>query len=252
MKHFFNGRLISKVIMSVVSVLCLAGGLICYADQTVSYSNDRISITAENEPMVPLLEKIAVEANIVIFISKGFTSDNLSIHAVDQPLEKALDRLLKGLNVVKIYHAQSDKPRLTAVKIYPKGKISGPLDVVVKSSIPEPQISFSHQEKKYASLENDALNPQDYVGTVEYDSLASTAMAFEKREIDSWQNIQLLKEQINDEVDETKNEVLSLALMDKYEDFKNLQKNHIDTLEKMHRMEHFMESKAGKDNKKEF
>jgi hypothetical protein len=214
------------------------------AARIVMDNNDRISITADNEPLMAVLEGIAKEANILVFISREFTPGYLSVQIEELPLESALDRVLRGLNVAKIYHEHAGEPRLTAIRIYPKGKYSGPLDVVVQASIPAPDVFFGGQGRKYASDQTDVLQPQEYVHTVEYDTLVSTAVGFEKREQDTWQDIQELKDQVNDEVDETKNEVLSLALLDKYEAFEKMQQDHIDVLEKMHRIEHFRESRA--------
>ncbi len=231
-----------------MALICLSGQWNIISAQTIVYSDERLSVHADNEPLIPVLEKIAREANILVFISRDFTPGMLKIKLDAQPLEKALDRILKGLNVVKVYHESSGKPRLTAVKIYPKGKFSGPLDVVIQATVPEPGVAFSGTGK-YPSLRTDVLQPQGYVQTVEYDALVPSAMEFERREADAWQEIQTLKNQMNDEVDETKNEVLSLALLDKYEAFEKMQTSHINTLEKMHRMEHFMESRANKEDK---
>ena len=209
---------------------------------TVRYSNEELSVKAENEPLVPVLEQIAKQANIIIFISRDFMPGNINVRVDKKPLEKALEKILKGLNVAKIYHKKSGKAYLTAVKIYPKGKYSGPMDVIIKESIPEQETHFS--SAKYPSFQNDTLQPQDYVKTVEYDSMVTSALEFEKREEEFWKEIQSLKDQVNEEVDETKNEVLSLALLDKYEEFAQMQQNHINTLEKMYRIEHFNKSKA--------
>lgn len=236
------------VITIAAAVVMLPGVWISSADAAVSYADDRLSISADNEPLIPLLEKIAREANLVIFISKGFNPGNVSVHLENQPLEKALDRILRGFNVARIYHERSGRAQLTAVKIYPKGVQSGPLDVVIQATVPEPGTPFAGQGRRYRSQQTDVLYPQEYVHTVEYDSLVTAAMEFEKKENDAWKEIQALKDQVNDEVDETRNEVLSLALLDKYEAFDRMQKTHIDTLEKMHRIEHFMESRADKEN----
>jgi|SaaInl8_200m_RNA_FD_contig_81_41502_length_950_multi_3_in_0_out_0_2 type II secretory pathway component GspD/PulD (secretin) len=233
------------VIVFFLSAVFLVVGHTKSSAYTVNYSNDRLSVKAENEPLVPVLEQIAKQANIIIFISRDFMPGNINVHVDKEPLEKALEKILKGLNVAKVYHKKSGKAYLTAVKIYPKGKYSGPLDVIVKDSIPEQETHFS--STKYPSFLNDTLQPQDYVRTVEYDSMVTSALEFEKREEEFWEKIQSLKNEINEEVDESKNQVLSLALLDKYEEFEQMQQNHINTLEKMYRMEHFNKSRA-KDN----
>jgi hypothetical protein len=247
MKRYFHQHLRATVGILFAVCIWLSGGMDVHAARTVMYNNDRISITADNEPLMAVLEDIAKEANILVFISREFTPGYLSIQIKELPLENALDRVLRGLNVAKIYHEHDGEPRLTAIRIYPKGKYTGPLDVVVQASIPEPDVPFGGQGRKYASDRTDVMQPQEYVHTVEYDALVSAAVALEKREQDTWQDIQALKDQVNDEVDETKNQVLSLALLERYEAFEQMQKNHIDTLEKMHRIEHFMESRAKKN-----
>ncbi|MFH2093475.1 MAG: hypothetical protein ABIJ31_14040 [Pseudomonadota bacterium] len=244
-------RLLKKTALVLIAASVIsANALVCNAAGKIEYSDNLLTLVAENEPLIPLLEKIAKKTNIVIFISKGMTAEKCSVRIDSLPLEKALNKMLKGLNVAMVYHDESGQPRVTAVKIYPKGKFSGPLDVVIQTSIPDPSPSSEEPGQRYASSQSDTLQPQEYARTVEYDALVATAVEFEQKEEAAWEDIQTLKNQINDEVDETKNEVLSLALLDKYEAFENLQKSHISLLEKMHRVEHFMESKANKDKQK--
>lgn len=247
MTNFFKFIMTCHLTLLTVAVVTLMGASVCHAASVVSFSDDRLSISVDNEPLIPLLEKIANQANLVVFVSKGFAPKNVSVHMENQPLEKALDRILKGFNVARIYNERSGQPYLTAIKIYPKGVSSGPLDVVIQATVPESETPFALQGRKYRSQQTDVLHPQEYVHTVEYDTLVSAAMEFEKIEQTAWDDIQTLKDQVNDEVDETRNEVLSLALLDKYEAFEQMQKTHIDTLEKMHRIEHFRESRANQD-----
>jgi hypothetical protein len=216
------------------------------AAQTVTYSNDRFTIRVDNVPLIFVLEKIADHADIVIFIARGFEPGTLTLHLEAQPLEKTLDRVLKGMNVAKIYHKKpSGILGLSALEIYPGEKFGGPLDVIVRAGIPELEISPALKSRRYETMRGDTLQPQAYVHTLEYDSLVSAALAFEKREKDTWQDIQDLKTQVNEEVDESKNQVLSMALMDRYGEFEQMQHHHIDVLEKMHRVEHFIQNRAG-------
>jgi hypothetical protein len=183
---------------------------------------------------------------VVIFISRGFKPGNVSAHVKDLPLEKAFNRILKGFNVAMVYHKEQGKTRVTAVKIYPRDKFSGPMSVIIQSSVPGREKPLGKSLGKYAKDNTDILAPQEYVRTVEYDSLVEAALEFEKKEQDVWKDIQALKDRVNNEFDETKNDVLSIALLDQYEAFEALQTNHINVLENMHRVEHFMESKANK------
>lgn len=234
---------------AVCSVLIIAGiilstGLVCSAAGKIAFSNNRLTLFAENEPLIPLLEEIAETTHVVVFISQGFNPGNVSARVDGLPLEKAFNRILKGFNVAMVYHKEQDVTRVTAVKIYPKGQFSGPMNVVIRSSVPEIELAAGKMETRYTT---DILSPGEYVHTVEYDSLVATALEFEKKESDAWTDIQALKDRINTEPDETKNNVLSIALLDKYEVFDALQKNHINILENLHRVEHFNESKAIKD-----
>lgn len=230
--------------------IILLNGLVCSAAGTVTFSNNRLSLVAENEPFIPLLEEIAKKTNVVIFVSKGLNPGNVSIRVDNLPLEKAFNRILKGFNVAMVYYKDQDKTRVSAVKIYPKGEFSGPLNVVVQAGIPEIEPAADNHTR-YEKDATDVLSPGEYVQTVEYDAIVVTALEFEKKETDAWEDIQTLKDRINNEMDETKNNVLSIALMDKYEAFETLQKNHINILENLHRVEHFNESKANKDKQQQ-
>jgi len=232
-----------------VLVCMTAGPGVCRAAGTVMFTDDRLSITADNEPLLSVLEKIAHQAGIVIFIAKDFEPGTLTIHLEDQPLEKAMDRILRGLNVARIYrdHPSGD-PKLTAIEIYPGDRYGGPLDVIVRADIPRPDLLPPRRHARYASMREDTLRPQGYVHAVEFDALVPAALGFEKKENDAWQDIQALKTQVNNEIDETRNQVLTLALLDRYDEFEQMQRQHIDLLEKMHRVEHFMETRAGRSH----
>jgi type II secretory pathway component GspD/PulD (secretin) len=247
MNFLFQIQSRSVCIVLVVVGIIFTSGLVCSAAGNLAFSNNRLTLLAENEPLIPLLEEIAKKTNVVIFISQGFNPGNVSARVDNLPLEKAFNRILKGFNVAMIYHKEQGKTRVTAVKIYPTGKLSGPMNVVIQTSVPETEPSVARKDTRYEKDMTDILSPGEYVQTVEYDSLVVTALEFEKNESDAWATIQELKEQINNEPDVTKNEVLTIALLDKYQAFEALQKNHINILENLHRVEHFNESKANKD-----
>jgi len=240
---------IRKIVCSTLVIFGLVffNGLICHAATDMTFVDNKLSLSAENEPLMPLLEEIARKTNVVIFISRGFNPGNVSVQVKDLALEKAFNRILKGFNVAMVYHKEKGEARVTAVKIYPKGKFAGPMDVVVQSSVPVLESTVDKIRTKYEKDNTDILAPAEYVHTVEYDSLVEAALEFEKEETDAWKEIQELKDRVNNEVDQTKNNVLSIALMDQYEAFEALQQNHINVLENMHRQEHFIESKAKND-----
>ncbi|WP_300461074.1 hypothetical protein [Desulfobacula sp.] len=234
----------------IVAGILFSGALMCSAAGRIAFSNDRLTLFAENEPLIPLLEEIAKATQVVIFIAQGFDPGNVSAHVNNLPLERALNRILKGFSVAMVYHEEQGITRVTAVKIYPKGNFSGPMNVVIESSVPETEAAVK-RETRYEKDSTDILNPGEYVRTVEYDSLVPTALEFEQKETDAWEAIQVLKQQLNNEPDETKNNVLSMALLDKYQAFDALQKHHINLLENLHRVEHFNQSKATLDKQQQ-
>jgi len=216
--------------------------------QTFDYSGGRLSLSAENEPLVPILERIAKTANVVIFIAKGFDPGSISVHVENLPLETALKQVLKGYNVAMIYHKETTgNIRLSALKIYPTGQASGPMDVIIQETKPVALLADAVR-KPYDSERTDILAANDYVHSVRYDTLIPTAVEFQQKEENAWEDIQELQERINAEVDSTKNDVLTLALLDKYEAFDSLQRFHINTLEKLDRIESFNQSKAKQNN----
>ncbi|NWH05645.1 hypothetical protein [Desulfobacter latus] len=224
-------------------------GTMCMGKEILDYSGDRLSLSAENEPLLPMLERIARTANVVIFISKGFNPGRVSVHLENQPLEKALKQILKGFNVAMVYHKADGEMRLSALKIYPEGKASGPMDVIVRETRPvaDPVVTGLNR-KPYDSERSDEPSVNAYVHTVRYDALIPTALEFQQKEVAAWKEIITLQNRINAEVDATKNNVLTLALLDKYEAFDDLQSLHINTLEKLDRIESFNANKARQKN----
>lgn len=218
---------------------------VCMGKETLHYSGGLLSLSAENEPLLPMLEKIAKTTDVVIFISKGFNPGRVSVHLENKPLEKALKQILKGFNVAMVYHKADGEIRLSALKIYPEGKASGPMDVIIRETRP---VAGGHAAQpgteKYGSEQSDRMTVNDYVNTVGYDALVPTALKFQQKEKDAWKEIQTLQEDINAEVDDTKNHVLTLALMERYQAFDSMQRLHINTLEKLDRIESFNDQKA--------
>ncbi len=235
-----------KTLCSVLIILSIiiGSGLLCTAANNLKFSNGRLTLSVKNQPLIPLLEEIAKTTNVVIFISKELNPGKISARINNMPLNKALSKLLKGFNVAMVYHKQHGKTRVTAVNIYPKGRFNGPMDVVIQSSRPQNISASGQRHTRYAKDSTDILSPEEYVHTVKYDSLVPQALKFEKEEKDAWKDIQDLKNQVNKEVDKTKNNVLSLALLDKYEAFEKMQTEHVNILENLHRLEHFYKSRA--------
>ena len=232
-------------LLASVSAVIFFSGTVCMGKEILHYSGGRLSLSAENEPLLPMLEKIAKTANVVIFISKGFDPGRVSVHLENQPLEKALKQILKGFNVAMVYHKVDGDIRLSALKIYPEGKASGPMDVIIREARP---VAGAHAAEpgteRYSSERSDLITANEYVNTVRYDPLVPTAPKFQPKEQDAWREIQTLQDEINAEVDETKNHVLTLALMDRYQAFDSMQRLHINTLEKLDRIESFNDQKA--------
>jgi hypothetical protein len=231
-----------QIVKWCAAVFCAAAVLGLSAGAGVC--GTKVSVQADNEPLITVLENIARQAGILIFVAKDMPDVRVTVHVTDMEVEKALDRVLKGMNVAKIFHDQSGSPVLTGIRIFPKGGYSGLPDVVVQAGISGSDPPFAGFGDPVKGSRQQLLYPQEYVRTAGYDSLVPAAAAFEKKEADAWDDIQALGEQADREFDETRQQIFNLSLLDMYESFEKMQQNHVNTLEKMRRTEHFMESRA--------
>jgi len=116
----------------------LAFGVTADAAPVVEFSDNRLTVQADNDSMLDVLSRIARKTNIVIFMSEEFKPGRVTASLNRVPLEDAFKKLLRQHNCVTIYNRQGKDFVVTALKIYPKGQsASGSMKTLITDSVTE-------------------------------------------------------------------------------------------------------------------
>ena len=98
------------------------------ADFNISYDRQTgmLTVEADRTPLTQILAQIATQSGVEIIVDISIEKE-ISISLPEQPLEKALKQIARGLNYTMHYEeADSQNPsqgdRLVAMKILPQGK----------------------------------------------------------------------------------------------------------------------------------
>lgn len=224
-----------------VSVIISGVVNISYAEPFVEFADNRLTIEAKNDPLVELLEKIAKKTNVVIFVSKNFDPGLITIHLQKVQLAKAFKTLLKQHNIATIYNKQKDKFVISALKVYPKGKNAGKMDVLITKSSAVKQNEMDEDEDENLNIAKipGSTIPGEYVkyAAAKDKALIHAAHGFKKAEEKASRKINELKKeltQIQTDNDE-QHDMLTLELMDRLVKFENMQRDHINALESLYR-----------------
>lgn len=240
------GRSVVCACFMLVLVSCLVP-LTSHGQETITYDGTLLTIKAIDAPLVPLLEEIAAKTGVVIFISKEIEPSLVSANFVDITPEKAFKRLLKDHNVVMIFNRVGDDFVVNALKIFPAGKDTGEMDVIVAGRNLDATVEDAVQDTEGVH----PILPASHAKAMENDNIAPAALAYAREEKKQWEEIAGLKQEIAGQVDEEKKQVLSMALLTRLEQFEDMQKNHRSILEVDSRLEHFNQTMgANQDNVK--
>ena len=91
----------------------------------LTYQEGLVSMEAYHMPLFKILEALSEKAGIDIFVSEDFEAEDISVFLVEEPIDEASKRILRHYNHAAVYAKDGEDWRLTAVKIYPKGKYGG-------------------------------------------------------------------------------------------------------------------------------
>ena len=241
----FKGLTISFLTVLFVSLIISGLANISHATSLVEFSNDKLTVKAENDSMVKLLEKIAKKTNIVIFVSKDFNPGNVSINLNKVQLDSAFKKLLKNHNFVTIYNKQKDQFVISALKIYPKGKNAGQMDVLITESK-----SVEHTQtgqNSYRPVIPGTTLPGEYVkyAATKDKSLIHVGYGFEQVEKRASKKINELREKISQTHQEEQQGLLTLELIDSLVKFEAMQRDHVNALESLYRIALFKKNTKG-------
>ena len=226
----------------------------------VSYSDGLLSVKAVKTPLLPLLESIGKATAIEIFVSRDLKQGDISVQVTDKPIEDVLKRLLAPFNHVVIYEKKGKNVHISALKVYPHGKSSGPLAAlktqgnageneatamlgkIEKESGQAFSQSTSFQTGK--SAKSGLLTPNRYEAANKEGFVASMSKRMEIQEQEAYKEINALKAQISCTKNKEKEKALTFVLMDKLEKLEKLQRLNQNKMEAFHRIELFNENKV--------
>jgi len=240
---------VTLVVMAVANILVLSPWTVSAAigKSKVIYKDGWLTVEADNISMVSLLSDIAKKTNVVIFVSKGFDPGKVSIHLDKHPLEDAFGKILKGYNHVAIYSKKNNEFVVSALKIFPRGKAQGPMDMIITKSISTEQTKGFDIEDT-ARIPGETL-PGEYVRyALKRDrSLVGVAHGFEKKEKQITREINELKLKAGEALSQSQKELFNLELMNKLADFELVQRGHTDAMEALYRASKFKEQSKTAD-----
>lgn len=120
---------IKHVVVIMVCFICVCAinaGLAMASDNfQSSYANGRLTLNAVDVPILKLLKTVSKSASFDVFVSEHLKTDKvINLQISDILLENALKRILRNFSYAAIYKKSGNSLKLTAVKIFPKGKYS--------------------------------------------------------------------------------------------------------------------------------
>jgi len=221
----------------------------CLSAPIVEFSNDKLTVRAENDSLVRLLEEVAKKTNVVIFVSKEFNPGPLTIQLDKVPLEQAFKRLLKQYDFATIYNKKEDVFIISALKVYPKGKTSGNMDVLISRSIPSGETGQDLTGSSKPVVPGTSL-PGQYVAYVSKkdQSLIPAAHGFEITEEKASKKINELRQTISQTDNDVEKDMLTLELMNRLAGFEDMQRKHSDTLESLYRAALFKRKQLSRED----
>lgn len=134
-------RLIDKmrhigVIVTLAALFFQVGVAVLHAGVKpgMAYKEGRLTLEANQAPLLQVLELLSRSAGVDIFIAKGFQTGNVSFQVTDEPLEDALKSIMRGYNYAAVYTKEGDTFRVAALKIYPADSQRGDMTQVFTGS----------------------------------------------------------------------------------------------------------------------
>ncbi len=212
-----------------------------FAVTMIEFSDNKLTVMAENASMVHVLEEVAKKANIAIFVSEEFNPGPVTIQITEVPLEQAFKKLLKEHNFVTVYNKAGGDFTVTALKVYPKGKSTGKMDALITETVPAENIStdaaVSVQDPPVSATVPGEIIPGAYVqfASKKDKSMIQMAHGFEQTEETAVKEINELKQKVSQTQDEVEKDTLNLELMNRVVAFQDMQREHGDAMESLYR-----------------
>ncbi len=213
----------------------------------VKFQDGLLTVKAEETLLVPLLERIAGAADIVIFVSKEIETAKVSVTFEKQLLEDGIKRILRGFNYAAVYYKVGKEFRISVLKIYPEGKETGPMLAVINKSAAAVSETKSLQDGSgnflKETMEAHLLVPRRYTSRVKDKKLLPMAGRFEASEKKLWDAVKTLETEMDSASDSERKQAMTMALMNKLDAFETLQRSNLNKMEAFYRIRMFNENK---------
>ena len=226
---------------------------------SVSYSNGCLTVKATKAPLFTLLESIAEAADIEFYISEGVEPSEITVEIRQEPLDRALKRVLDAFNHTVTYEGSDRGMRVAKVHVYSKGESPSP-------SIAQPTKSNSTQkteakasgtvpgsEQRRETAANKSGNAGNSSGEISSPTEQASgggqrlsevmSKRFEMEEMKVFNEITALKNEIRTTEDPEKRAALNLALANRLSAFEREQQINQSKIEALYRIELFHEMK---------
>lgn len=230
--------------------LCLSLPETATARPVVKFTDNRLTVRADNEPLIRVLEEVAGKTDIVIFMAKEFEPGNITVRLDDLPLEKAFKKLLKRYNCVTMYNRKGDRFVVTGLKIYPEGKTSGSMKTLVTESVSPSSESTGTGQAGYTPRVPGSTLPGQYVEyALKKDrSQVQIAHGFEQTEKKASSEINELRQKLGQAENPAQKEKLTSRLIKSLAEFETMQRNHTNTMESLYRASLFQKKRKNKQS----
>ncbi len=216
----------------------------------VKLQDGLLTVQADRALLVPLLERIAGAADIVIFVSKELETARISVTVEKKLFEDGIKQILRGFNYAAVYYKVGKEFRISVLKIYPEGKETGSMLAVINKST----AAYSETRSLQGGSENflketmeaHLLVPRRYTSRLKDKKLLPLAGRFEASEKKLWDAVKALETEMDSVSDLERKQAMTMALMNKLDAFEVLQRSNLNKMEAFYRIRMFNENKSSK------
>jgi type II secretory pathway component GspD/PulD (secretin) len=222
------------------------------AKGSVTFKDNRLSLSASNTPLTELLVEIGSAAGVDIYLSTMVRPGNITLRTENLSLEDSFKRLLKEYSYAAVFTGSENRWKISTIKIFPKGKYEGELvplvagktDPVDTDRTTRTVFVTEGREMPFTSglPKRGVVAPSAALAALPAGSSAENApwvilqQQFAQEQARAYQEQMLLKQQIEATTDDEKREALALMYADEVTKFQAMQAAHINQIESIKRI----------------
>lgn len=255
-----NGRRFFPVVALVVFFMFTSH---CLAALDVAYEDGRLTVRVSNQPLEVVLERISAVLDVDVYIADECRLEPLTINLEGVPVEAALGRILRAVSHAVLYTRTESGPRISTLKVYPKGSPGSPVSLVEKSgargpadlaAVGQPEPSWVEAPESRSAAVHGARQPPGHAGVFVPERPSSTgavsiasvrALEGLERERVLHEEIRALEVEASNAGDPDAKEAYTIALIEKIQEFHKVQKANRNAQAALRRLELFHVQRAG-------